>query len=101
RHTRWPRDWSSDVCCSDLIFPCFVFEVDEEGKTVAIPKLLDLKSTVLNDLMVKYENGIEDEDEQGKEIRIHDITIGDFELTRSGDRKSTRLNSSHVAISYA
>src|SRR5690625_6960532 len=18
RHTRWPRDWSSDVCCSDL-----------------------------------------------------------------------------------
>src|SRR5690625_513748 len=21
RHTRWPRDWSSDVCSSDLIFP--------------------------------------------------------------------------------
>src|SRR5690625_7472157 len=20
RHTRWPRDWSSDVCSSDLIF---------------------------------------------------------------------------------
>src|SRR5437870_13077360 len=21
RHTRWPRDWSSDVCSSDLILP--------------------------------------------------------------------------------
>src|SRR5207253_8262017 len=21
RHTRWPRDWSSDVCSSDLIVP--------------------------------------------------------------------------------
>src|SRR5690625_5662290 len=21
RHTRWPRDWSSDVCSSDLSFP--------------------------------------------------------------------------------
>src|SRR5439155_5467563 len=20
RHTRWPRDWSSDVCSSDLVF---------------------------------------------------------------------------------
>src|SRR5439155_1876706 len=22
RHTRWPRDWSSDVCSSDLPFDC-------------------------------------------------------------------------------
>src|SRR5439155_4269080 len=21
RHTRWPRDWSSDVCSSDLVAP--------------------------------------------------------------------------------
>src|SRR5437660_6604547 len=21
RHTRWPRDWSSDVCSSDLVMP--------------------------------------------------------------------------------
>src|SRR5215510_15824091 len=21
RHTRWPRDWSSDVCSSDLVYP--------------------------------------------------------------------------------
>src|SRR5207253_8117835 len=27
RHTRWPRDWSSDVCSSDLdnLFCCYLF----------------------------------------------------------------------------
>src|SRR5439155_5741093 len=29
RHTRWPRDWSSDVCSSDLPCPC--------GKTYCNP----------------------------------------------------------------
>src|SRR5690625_6753699 len=28
RHTRWPRDWSSDVCSSDLLW----FEYDEQGR---------------------------------------------------------------------
>src|SRR5690625_7142288 len=27
RHTRWPRDWSSDVCSSDL----YSFDIDEAG----------------------------------------------------------------------
>src|SRR5207253_4866125 len=25
RHTRWPRDWSSDVCSSDLSERAFIF----------------------------------------------------------------------------
>src|SRR5690625_491489 len=25
RHTRWPRDWSSDVCSSDLFIQLFIF----------------------------------------------------------------------------
>src|SRR5690625_8010154 len=28
RHTRWPRDWSSDVCSSDLQLRIEVTEVD-------------------------------------------------------------------------
>src|SRR5437870_10849286 len=24
RHTRWPRDWSSDVCSSDLVAPAML-----------------------------------------------------------------------------
>src|SRR5439155_17342428 len=27
RHTRWPRDWSSDVCSSDLIFRAYFWIV--------------------------------------------------------------------------
>src|SRR5690625_7037562 len=26
RHTRWPRDWSSDVCSSDLLVGITIFE---------------------------------------------------------------------------
>src|SRR5690625_2809719 len=41
RHTRWPRDWSSDVCSSDLDDPLEllsdreleVFELTGKGKT--------------------------------------------------------------------
>src|SRR5271166_6887402 len=56
RHTRWPRDWSSDVCSSDLTLP-----------------------------------------------RWSELRMGQGEDTDVAprDRKSTRLNSSHVAISYA
>src|SRR5690625_7819838 len=36
RHTRWPRDWSSDVCSSDLT-PGLVFGTDYMlGDTVAV-----------------------------------------------------------------
>src|SRR5690625_7937546 len=33
RHTRWPRDWSSDVCSSDLLG----YHVD--GQTISVPGL--------------------------------------------------------------
>src|SRR5690625_6805998 len=35
RHTRWPRDWSSDVCSSDLGKRTGVY-VDTEGKIYAV-----------------------------------------------------------------
>src|SRR5207253_5338663 len=31
RHTRWPRDWSSDVCSSDLLFDA----VGEDAERIA------------------------------------------------------------------
>src|SRR5207253_7617153 len=50
RHTRWPRDWSSDVCSSDLIPDAhFLFHADfkragsdliltgEDGHRVVVP----------------------------------------------------------------
>src|SRR5690625_6521755 len=69
RHTRWPRDWSSDVCSSDL----------------AAGDDHDLAQQHLD----RPQRGIVDVE--------HGVHVG----VPVGDRKSTRLNSSHVAISYA
>src|SRR5215208_3141671 len=39
RHTRWPRDWSSDVCSSDLetlhVIPAAALELDAQGTVLA------------------------------------------------------------------
>src|SRR2546429_1646641 len=86
RHTRCSRDWSSDVCSSDLgertantsttFAPAVESFVDNDGKKyhcrVALP-------------------GIDP-----KEVQIQ--ALGN---TLTIDRKSTRLNSSHGYISYA
>src|SRR6266702_3785592 len=58
RHTRWPRDWSSDVCSSDLWNA-------QSPKTQPSSGYVNLPTNF------------------------------------TGDRKSTRLNSSHVANAYA
>src|SRR5207253_5737674 len=104
RHTRWPRDWSSDVCSSDLPFsktgllgltpgPIWgsapspstdgkkLFFIGWQPRTEPIRYDLGLKR------FVPFLSG---------------ISTDALYFTRDGqDRKSTRLNSSHVAISYA
>src|SRR5437870_8354668 len=64
RHTRWPRDWSSDVCSSDL--------------RTARPASRARRAR-----------------RRGRRSARRP------RRDRTRDRKSTRLNSSHVAISYA
>src|SRR5690625_485293 len=34
RHTRWPRDWSSDVCSSDLELSVLQYQVLDGGSAV-------------------------------------------------------------------
>src|SRR3989440_1713890 len=87
RHTRSDRDWSSDVCSSDLgghrevqILPGLA------GHVLALAVLAALGLPVRAVAVV----------EQGGEVRI-----GAHVHRPSGDRKSTRLNSSHDQISYA
>src|SRR5690625_6164105 len=77
RHTRWPRDWSSDVCSSDLVL---VTEGDAG---------LGIGAT-----FVHVQVGPADGRGGDPDDHVRGILDG-------GDRKSTRLNSSHVAISYA
>src|SRR5690606_39875260 len=74
RHTRFSRDWSSDVCSSDLTN----FEKQDMPSILVNFKINDMIKTP--------------------------TFIAAFFLTFifcQPDRKSTRLNSSHVKISYA
>src|SRR2546422_7789030 len=72
RHTRCSRDWSSDVCSSDL---------------VRAPQLVG-----------PLREGLRHPDEiGGEDRRVHQETG----ILMDADRKSTRLNSSHGYISYA
>src|SRR5690349_22626506 len=78
RHTRSLRDWSSDVCTSDLVAVAFGL--------VRLRRFADAPAGYdrISDARSKQSNRPE---------RV--VIAGDQ------DRKSTRLNSSHVEISYA
>src|SRR5699024_11608089 len=81
RHTRSKRDWSSDVCSSDLVRARAVCVVSSQIRLQDrfIPG--HLRRLPRRDCL--------------PEVEHHDP------VTRIEDRKSTRLNSSHVSISYA
>src|SRR5690625_6970765 len=101
RHTRWPRDWSSDVCSSDLskrgseIAPARrpqpppVSQPLPGGRRPA-RRLGAVRILMTTDAATPARN----EDAAG--------ALGETAvmLDGAGDRKSTRLNSSHVPISY-
>src|SRR3989449_2718696 len=97
RHTRCSRDWSSDVCSSDLNFltqPFFTAEAytGKKGEYVPIARTLEGCERILaGDLDDRSEDAL--------------YLIGALEPfqrpSASTDRKSTRLNSSHGYISYA
>src|SRR5258707_9508956 len=72
RHTRYWRDWSSDVCSSDLV-------LDRRGSR----------------------RGAGCREGRGAHRDHLHLVAGAHGLQRISDRKSTRLNSSHANISYA
>src|SRR5256885_8275967 len=81
RHTRLQGDWSSDVCSSDL-------------HEVALENLVT-KSAVLQAQAVP--------DDHGNVNLVLIQTLDGYDASRIllPDRKSTRLNSSRLVISYA
>src|SRR5690606_40930320 len=98
RHTRFSRDWSSDVCSSDL-------------RTL---RGLKLARKTENDVGLFRQVGVAVGENAPGVVR--DLALVDFVVegavyvgalagqvyhSASVDRKSTRLNSSHVKISYA
>src|SRR5207302_8313223 len=92
RHTRFSREWSSDVCSSDLHRddaerrPHF-----DTGQALA----LDGQRNEVSREQKTDDDTAARQNEPGK-TRAHSP-----HRQRQLDRKSTRLNSSHVKISYA
>src|SRR5690625_5433269 len=88
RHTRWPRDWSSDVCSSDL----------DCGFTRCTP----IQAMTLPVALAGRDVAGQAQTGTGKTCAFL-VALMNHLLTKPAraDRKSTRLNSSHVAISYA
>src|SRR5690606_39470378 len=87
RHTRFSRDWSSDVCSSDLHRKritqccCHLPTWTRNGNGSAHVNLIGWRMRC-----------------SGRSVPVSGASRT---LRRFLDRKSTRLNSSHVKISYA
>src|SRR2546427_4728604 len=83
RHTRFDCDWSSDVCSSDLDVFRKVLTLDPEN-VLGLKMLADIAERGK-----RYDEAVE---------WLSRLLSAD---PMNGDRKSTRLNSSHSQISYA
>src|SRR5690606_40066006 len=96
RHTRFSRDWSSDVCSNDVIEDISdATQIDELGRKSSFMTLT--VTTINENLSTIWANTLlETVDEFYAEIQTTKTR-----KTLSLDRKSTRLNSSHVKISHA
>src|SRR3712207_8686482 len=104
RHTRYWRDWSSDVCSSDLAKEAIEILEENFGDRVfasRIRKTIRFAEAPVKGMSVlKYDpDGVAAHSyrQLAKEV------LGDGRRSAgcSRDRKSTRLNSSHANISYA
>src|SRR5690606_40117328 len=87
RHTRFSRDWSSDVCSSDLDIEEHEGDRDPAQAAVVhriVGQIADVPGEQAGPEQPQQRRG----SDPGQNPRVR-------------DRKSTRLNSSHVKISYA
>src|SRR3712207_7905483 len=105
RHTRYWRDWSSDVCSSDLVDR---HRLLDDGVDVVLA--LAAQADAAQRLGQRHEVG--DAHRRGPALGVDRVQlgVGVAALVEEGlpladhaevDRKSTRLNSSHANISYA
>src|SRR2546429_8528139 len=137
RHTRCSRDWSSDVCSSDLdyIDICLMHCLTEADWTDRFQPVMDVLSEAKQKGVIRAHgcscHSIEALESAAKspwvdvhlvrinplgaymdarpdtvvsvmrEMRSNGQAIVGMKILGQGDRKSTRLNSSHGYISYA
>src|SRR5207249_6016326 len=99
RHTRSKRDWSSDVCSSDLVRKWIetLSAADRKALVGGVIGSTEETTTGVIRLKAMAKDGVL----QFPVIAVNDSLTKHLFDNRYGDRKSTRLNSSHVSISYA
>src|SRR5690606_41162741 len=104
RHTRFSRDWSSDVCSSDLVATRasrFATPGVNIGLWCVTPMVAVSRAIAPKHAMQLLVTGeLHSSDYAFRTGLINEI-VEDGDLDKRVDRKSTRLNSSHVKISYA
>src|SRR5690625_6599426 len=100
----WPRDWSSDVCSSDLTLFVALAGTNDD----LLPSEVDILYAQRERFGETQSRAIEQRCDQirfsaqmAEERRNLLPSQDDRYVSAALDRKSTRLNSSHVAISYA
>src|SRR5256884_1188881 len=86
RHTRCSRDWSSDVCSSDLV----AADVRDDG----------LRNPIKPQVYIPFTSNMWMFTQILVRTRVPPLSIV-RDIRAQIDRKSTRLNSSHGYISYA
>src|SRR2546429_1477264 len=100
RHTRCSRDWSSDVCSSDLIAALakrFPGDAKSDLRAAA-----EQYRDAMREVMKRFPDDLDAATlfaEAG--MNLHPWGLWRTDGTPEEDRKSTRLNSSHGYISYA
>src|SRR2546429_2740926 len=93
RHTRCSRDWSSDVCSSDLVVPEFDMPGHSTSWFVGYPEL----ASAPGPYEIERRWGVFD----AAMDPTKESTYKFLDRFIEENRKSTRLNSSHGYISYA
>src|SRR5207253_4570191 len=99
RHTRWPRDWSSDVCSSDLAGSVSWY-FTSSPPTIS-PTFLGGKLYVGCVGCPSWYSGAGYGADFVFATYVNTSTVQLPTIAATTDRKSTRLNSSHVATAYA
>src|SRR5256885_6361131 len=95
RHTRLQVDWSSDVCSSDLA------GLEQAADAQALEDIGHGRRAALDSEQVHRLGWHGAACHLAHDVLAHDLLAHGEHARRHGDRKSTRLNSSHLVISYA
>src|SRR5690606_40195306 len=100
RHTRFSRDWSSDVCSSDLRKAATGIQAGGRYLPPSCAKRGCLMRVCITGAAGYIGSALLEELRTWKGVEIFAVDKEPAGVP-GVDRKSTRLNSSHVKISYA